>query len=222
MDIFLLFFCGGVMRAFFGMLLLPVCIFSQAAVIAMEPDEAIDELVKGNERYVAGKPLHPNHDEEARQNTAEKQAPFAIVLGCSDSRVPPEIIFDQGIGDLFIVRVAGNVAGPIELDSIEFSALTFNSAAVVVLGHKNCGAVKAVVSGDTKDIESVAALIEPAVKESKDLFGNRLDNAVEMNVRHVVQQLEKSPVLSKLIQDKKLKIVGGCYDLQTGKIEFLK
>lgn len=222
MEIFYVIFIGGVMRAIYGMLLLPVCIFSQLALAAMEPDEALDELMKGNERYVAGKPLHPNHDEEARQNTAEQQAPFAVVLGCSDSRVPPEIIFDQGIGDLFIVRVAGNVAGPIELDSIEFSALTFGSAAIVVLGHKNCGAVKAVVSGDTKDIESVATLIEPAVQQSKDLLGNRLDNAVEMNIRHVVQQLEKTAVLSKLIQDKKLKIVGGCYDLQTGKIEFLK
>ena len=93
-----------------------------------------------------------------------EQKPFAIILGCSDSRVSPEILFDQGIGDLFIVRVAGNVAGPVELDSIEYAALYLKSSLVLVLGHENCGAITAVLDGQTKEIEHVADLIAPAIQ----------------------------------------------------------
>lgn len=200
--------------------LLTMAIGSQLSAIT--PDAAIDQLKEGNTRYVTGQLLHPNRDEGRRSLTVEKQEPFAVILGCSDSRVSPEIVFDQGIGDLFIVRVAGNVSGPIELDSIEFAALTFHSSVIVVLGHKNCGAVKAVVDGDTQNIEAVAELIEPAVKIAKNLPGDTMDNAVKQNIILTAEQLKKSPVISKLIAEKKIKVVGGYYDLESGKVTFLE
>ena len=185
----------------------------------MTPEEALKTLMDGNERYVNDKLLHPNRSQETREALKYQQNPFAIILGCSDSRVSPEIVFDQGIGDLFVVRVAGNVAGPIELDSIDFSAVILGSAIIMVLGHENCGAVTAVLQHNTKDIEAVAAKIEPAISHIKD---DNLEAAVKANVRSIVQQLKNSPVLSKLIQQKRIDVVGGYYRLASGKIELLK
>lgn len=187
----------------------------------MLPQAAVQALVEGNKRFISNQSLHPDRTSERRLETAEKQEPFATILGCSDSRVAPEIIFDQGIGDLFIVRVAGNVVGPVELDSIEFSALYLHSSAILVLGHENCGAVKAVLEGATKDIEAVASLIEPAIRQSKKESGNQLENAIKDNVKMIVNQLKKSPVLHDLIEKKKLEIIGGYYHFQTGQVEFL-
>lgn len=200
-----------------GLFILLVPVFLGAGT----PDESLDRLMKGNKRYVEETFEHPNRGVTRREETVSIQAPFAIVLGCSDSRVSPEIIFDQGIGDLFIVRVAGNVCGPIELDSLEFSALHFGSSIILVLGHKNCGAVRAVLDGNTKDIEAIATLIEPAVHESDIVPGNHLDNAIKMNVLMVVNQLKASPVISRLIEAKKIEVVGGYYDLETGKVLLL-
>ena len=182
---------------------------------------ALERLIEGNKRFVKGESTHPNRDEERRLETAEQQTPFAIIVGCSDSRVSPEILFDQGLGDLFIVRVAGNVVGPIELDSIEFSALYLHSSLIFVKGHENCGAVTAVLDGKTKDIEAVASLIEPAIKQSETQEGNRLENAIKDNVLNVVAQLKKAPALQKLIKSKKLVVAGGYYHLRTGEVELL-
>ena len=129
---------------------------------------------------------------------------------------------NQGIGDLFIVRVAGNVSGPIELDSIEYSVLYLHSSLIVVLGHENCGAVKAVLHGQTKDIEAVAELIEPAAKKTKDQTKNRLESTIQMNAKMVAALLRKSPVLSRFIKEKKLDIVAGYYDFHEGKVKILK
>ncbi|MDB6080753.1 MAG: cynT [Chlamydiia bacterium] len=204
--------------------LVSLSLLSSTLLSAMPPEEALKRLVEGNQRYVDGKLIHPNRDEETRSKMAEGQAPYAIILGCSDSRVPPEIIFDQGLGELFIVRVAGNVAGPIELDSIEFSAIHFKSAVILVLGHKNCGAVQAVLQNDTKDIESIAVLIEPAVKAAEKLSreGDLVERAVKMNVEMVTEQLRKNEVLAKRIESKQLQVVGGYYDLESGKVELLE
>lgn len=178
--------------------------------------KALQMLKEGNNRFVSEKSIHPNRVEERRLEIASKQEPFAVILGCSDSRVAPEIIFDQGLGDLFIVRVAGNVAGPIELDSIEYSALYLHSCLVVVLGHENCGAISAVMQGKTKDIETVANLIKPAVDKAKNL-----QQGIQANVQQVVHYLNQSPVLRSLVEQKKLMIVGGYYNFHTGQVEFL-
>lgn len=185
------------------------------------PDEGFQRLMEGNQRFVDGKLLHPNRDQERRDLTAIAQKPFAIVLSCSDSRVSPEILFDAGIGDLFVVRLAGNVVGPIGIASIGYSALYLGSNVLFVLGHQDCGAVKAVLDGTIKDILPIAALIEPAVKEAKTQSGPTLDNAIKDNVRNVVALLQKTPLFADLMKKKKLLIVGGYYDLTSGKVKVL-
>ncbi len=187
----------------------------------MTPDIALSTLLAGNERFAKDRSLHPDRTSERRQETAQIQEPFAIILGCSDSRVAPEIIFDQGIGDLFIIRVAGNVVGKIELESINFSALYLHSSLIVVLGHENCGAVNAVMHGDTHDIETVASLIKPAVSKTQDLPGDWLENAIKENVKMVVAQLRKTAVISELMAQKKIDVVGGLYNFHTGRIELV-
>lgn len=193
----------------------------QNAFVVATPEESLARLMRGNVRYVEGRLVHPSRGEDRRLETAQKQDPFAVILGCSDSRVSPEIIFDQGIGDLFIIRVAGNVVGPIELDSIEFSAVHFNSSIIMVLGHKNCSAVSTVLKGDVDVIENIASLIEPAVVKSKAIAGDSLESAVKMNVRMAVEQLNNNPFIKKLVDEKKVKVVGGYYDLGTGTVELL-
>ncbi len=184
-------------------------------------NEALDRLIEGNNRYVNDKLLHPNRTSERREAIISKQKPFAIILGCSDSRVSPEILFDEGVGDLFVVRVAGNVVGPIELESIDYGALYLKSSVIMVLGHQNCGAVDAVLEGNTKDIPAIAKRIEPAVKIAKKEKGNTLENAIQENVRLIVKQLKQTKSLSPLVRQKKLEIVGGYYDLETGKVQLL-
>lgn len=182
---------------------------------------ALQRLMQGNKRYVQDKLLHPDRTQFRREEVTSSQAPFAIVVGCSDSRVSPEIIFDQGIGDIFVVRVAGNVVGPLELDSVEFAASFLGSSIVLVMGHENCGAVTAVLKGQTKDIEAIAGLIGPAIKEIQPEEPNALENAVKSNVNAVLNQLKTSSVLQRLIEEKKLSIVGGYYHLGTGLVELL-
>lgn len=177
--------------------------------------------MEGNARFVKGESLHPDRSTERREETREKQEPFAIILGCSDSRVSPEIIFDQGIGDLFIVRVAGNVVSAVELDSIEFSALYLHSSLVLVLGHENCGAVNAVLEGQTEKIETVASLIQKAIDEAKlNKKENVLESAIIANVHHVVDQLKNNQNLKALIDRGLLNVVGGYYHFRTGEVDF--
>lgn len=180
------------------------------------PSEALQKLKEGNLRYARGKPLYANHSADRRTALQQGQTPFATVVSCSDSRVIPEIIFDQGLGEIFVVRIAGNVVGPIELDSIDFSVKILGSSLIVVLGHESCGAVKAVVDQNTQDIEQVAALIKPGVKNIKDL-----ETAVKANVQYFVSKIPQSSFLHKQIADKKLACIGGYYSLATGKVELL-
>ncbi len=182
----------------------------------MTPDEALQRLIEGNQRYVHDRLLHPNRSSDRREEIWERQNPFAIIVGCSDSRVAPEIIFDQGLGDLFIVRVAGNVIGPIELDSIAYSTSYLGSSLVLVLGHESCGAVTAVLNGTTTNIEDVASLIKPAIQHAKNI-----EEAVKSNVQWVVQYLRNAPLLKRLISEKKIDCIGAYYHLGTGNIEVL-
>lgn len=191
-------------------------------MVPHSPQESFEELVKGNRRYMTGQLLHPNRSEESRQRVSAEQRPFAVVLGCSDSRVSPEIIFDQGIGDLFVVRVAGNTAGPIEIESMQYAVLYLKSSLILVLGHERCGAVTAVVNGETKMIQNLANRIEPAVKASKAMTGDPIENAIKENILNTVAQLKKTTTFAELIQKGELSVVGGYYDLNQGSVEILK
>lgn len=187
------------------------------------PDQALQHLIEGNKRYVEERSIHRDETEKRRESTLNKQEPFAIIIGCSDSRVPPEIIFDQGLGNLFVVRVAGNVVGPIERDSIEFAAVQLKVPLIMVLGHQNCGAVNGVINGKSNEdkIEDIAPLIQPAVEKAKTLSGDLLTNSILENVKLVVAQLKADPALSPLIQSQNLKVVGGYYKLDKGDISIL-
>lgn len=183
------------------------------------PQQALERLLLGNQRYVQGSSTCPDRSKEKRSDIALTQTPFAVVLGCSDSRVSPEIIFDQGIGDLFVVRVAGNVAGGVEMASIEYGVIYLGASVILVLGHENCAAVKAVMSGTTKDIEEIAVLLAPALAATKKQPSPSIETAVKDNVRYVVEQLSRNGALADLISKKKLAVVGGYYDFLSGKIE---
>lgn len=191
-------------------------------------DQAFKKLIDGNNRYVSGKTIHPNQTSNRRTDLVSGQKPFAIILSCSDSRVPPEIIFDQGLGDLFVVRVAGNFAENGGIGSIEYAAEHLGSKLLVVLGHEKCGAVKAAVDAVTKNAKFPGQMnrfvkaIRPAVEKVKGKKGDLLDNAVRSNVKIVVGQLKSSkPILQELVKESKLKVVGARYDLDTGAVDFI-
>ncbi|HVM60396.1 MAG TPA: carbonic anhydrase [Verrucomicrobiae bacterium] len=188
-------------------------------------DDALARLKAGNERFVAGNLSHPNATPDRRADVARGQAPFAIIVGCSDSRVGPEVVFDQGLGDIFVVRTAGNVVDDVALGSIEYAADHLGAPVILVLGHTRCGAVAAAVAGGEAPghIGSIVEKIEPAVRETKGMPGDPVDNAVRANVRRVVLHLRgASPILSKLAKAGKLKVVGACYNLDSGRVEFLE
>lgn len=187
----------------------------------MTPQRVLQMLKAGNKRFANEKSVCPDRSKERRLETERHQEPFAAILACADSRVAPEIIFDLGVGDLFVVRVAGNVVGPVEMDSMEYSTKYLHAKLVVVMGHENCGAIKAVLAGTTEDIEAVAELIQPAVDQTKDQSSDRLLNTTKANVARAVKQLKESPVHQKLIEQKKLEVVGAYYNFQTGLVEFL-
>lgn len=194
-----------------------LALLAQSFLLAeVTPDQALKRLQDGNARYMNDQFINPDRTQVRREAVSSKQKPFAAIVGCADSRVSPEILFDQGVGDLFVVRVAGNVVGPIELDSVEYSVLYLGSTLIMVLGHENCGAVKAVLDGTTKDIEAIATLIKPAIKDD-----HALDTAVKANVEQVVKQLAESSVIGPLVKEGKVKVVGGYYNLVSGKVDLL-
>lgn len=195
--------------------------FSYLQAESPSPSAALERLISGNLRFVENHSTHPDETGERRKELANIQEPFAIILGCSDSRVSPEIIFDQGIGDIFVVRVAGNVIGPVVLDSIDYSAIHLHSSIIMVLGHQNCGAVSAVLQGKGDEIEAIAAQIAPSVAKTKMDKGDPLENAIKQNVKEMVAQLRATPCLAKLIKSGKIGIVGGYYDFCTGTVEVL-
>jgi carbonic anhydrase len=210
------------------------------------PTEAISQLKQGNERYTRGNPQHPHESIEERtrlatnsyenaslvfpdmtkrrEELAKSQHPFAVVLGCSDSRVPPEIVFDQGLGDLFVLRVAGNVVDDHSLGSIEYAVDHLTVRLIVVLGHQRCGAVKAAketiaAKGEAPaHIQSLVTAIQPAVEATVQ---GDLEATVRENVKNVVQALRSSaPVLKAKVDSGELKVVGAYYSLDTGSVAF--
>jgi carbonic anhydrase len=189
----------------------------------MTPDAALRQLMAGNERFVAQKRKSPHQDVVRLTEVAKGQKPFAAILGCADSRVPSEIVFDQGLGDLFVCRVAGNIAIAEEIGSLEFGAAVLGTKVIMVMGHERCGAVDATLKGASVpgQIGSLLDAIRPSLAKAKGLPGDPLENACKANVAYQVEQLKKSPVLTDLITAGKLKIVGGYYDLDKGTVSLI-
>jgi carbonic anhydrase len=197
-------------------------------------DEALERLIKGNQEFVAGVPSRDTFMRHAqRVAVADRQAPFAIILGCSDARVPAEIVFNQGLGDLFVIRVAGNIVAPSQVGSVEFAAARFGVRLVVVLGHSQCGAILATLEvlrapnqNQSRNLRSIVDRVRPAVevlvrtgmKYEPDVL---LQHAVRANVSASVNQLKHgSEILEQLIQKDALLVVGAEYSLETGIVEF--
>lgn len=194
--------------------------------LATTAPEALQELKQGNERFVKGKAAHHNQSLERVKEVVAGQKPEAVILGCADSRVPPEVIFDEGIGDLFVVRVAGNISEPATTGSIEYAAEHLGVPLVVVLGHHRCGAIKATAEAHGPaegNIGEIVKELQPAVAAARAKPGKEglVDDAVHANVALVAAQLlSESPVLRHLVHEGKVKIVTAVYDLETGKVEW--
>lgn len=195
---------------------------------AVSPPEALKRLMAGNARYAANQPAQKDYS-AGRAARVAAQYPVAAILGCADSRVAPELVFDQGPGDLFVVRVAGNYVNVDNLASLEYSVELLGAPLVMVLGHTNCGAVSAVVKSAQKSeplpghifmlIDALQAGVEVALQEGGDQV---LDHAIEANVRHNVERLRRAqPILAQRVTAKKLEVVGAVYDLASGRVKLL-
>ena len=191
-------------------------------------DQALRDLLAGNHRFTAGATLMPRRSPEDFRALSGGQFPEAVIVSCADSRVAPEILFDVGVGDIFVVRVAGNViegTGVIVKGSIEYAVAELNVPLILVLGHSGCGAVKAAKKHiDDKDslpgaINGLVELIKPAVARSKGMSGDPLENAIRQNVETGVEKLQRmEPILAPRVKAGTLKVVGAIYDLQTGAV----
>ncbi len=189
----------------------------------MTAKEALKFLKDGNKRYINGNLKHPHTDTTYRDSLQESQQPFAVVLSCADSRVVPELLFDQGLGDLFVIRVAGNVAKDKVIGSIEYAVKFLNSKLIVVLGHENCGAVQASLS-DADPGGHIGAIIErikPAVYMARRMKGDILTNAIKINAQVIGEELKDSqPILNDAVKSAGVEIVSAYYKLSTGEVEF--
>ena len=194
-----------------------------AAEDNITPAQALEMLMDGNQRFATSKRLYPDQSFIRLKQVAQAQKPFAAILSCSDSRVPTEIVFDQGLGDIFVVRVAGNIAITEAVGSLEYANLLLGSKVLMVLGHERCGAVKATLEAEEVPgmIGSLFYPIRPAVDDARKQQGNLLENAVKTNVMFQVERLKTSSVITNLIKEDKLKVVGAYYDLDDGKVTLL-
>jgi carbonic anhydrase len=201
----------------------------QAAVADVHPDnpnpvspnEAIKRLLDGNQRFLHQKRKYPDQSLEHLQLIAKAQNPFASILGCADSRVPAEIVFDQGLGDLFVVRVAGNVVSDTIIGSLEYSTAVLGSQLIVILGHRRCGAVAEAIKNEPLPgrISLIIEGIKPSLGRAKLTTDDTTQDAVIANIQYQAEKLqESSTILAKFITEGKLQIVSACYDIETGKV----
>ena len=191
------------------------------------PDDALNNLMAGNARYMQGSPIHPNQSAERQAEVAQGQHPWAAILGCIDSRVPPELVFDQGLGDLFVARTAGQVIDNVVLGSLEF-AVEEGVKLIMVLGHQSCGAVKATIqtlqtNGHAEgQIAALVEAIKPAVIEAQSQPGDLLDNSVRANVTLEVEYLKSSSqIISQAADQGTIGLVGARYDIGTGAVSVI-
>ncbi|MEV1001251.1 carbonic anhydrase [Nonomuraea sp. NPDC050202] len=192
-------------------------------MLTLTPDDALAMLLEGNQRFVAGAPEHPNQDAARRAETAPAQRPFAVLFGCSDSRLAAEIIFDRGLGDLFVVRTAGHVAGTEVLGSIEFGVSVLGCPLVVVLGHESCGAIAAACAaadgGSTPAgfVRDVVERVMPSVLAARAAGHDQGEQILAEHIRHSAELLlERSRVLAERVADGRLAVVGLSYRLADG------
>ena len=203
-------------------------VFCGVAAAAQNPppsaETVLRELQAGNDHHVSKHYEHPHQNAARQRELTAEQHPHAIVLSCADSRVAPEIVFDQGLGDLFDIRVAGNVAADAEVASIEYAVAHLHAPLLVVLGHQKCGAVTAAAEpGEAEGhLPSLIAMIRPAVERARREPGDLIDNAVRVNVETVVSQLHASqPVIAEAVGHGTLTVIGAVYSLDTGKVTWL-
>ncbi len=193
----------------------------------MNADIALQILMDGNQRFTSGQANGPHRNEARRSEVADGQKPFAAILGCSDSRVPPEIIFDCGLGDLFIVRTAGHVIDRAVTGSLELGVIELGVPLILVLGHENCGAVKEtleVLEGHVQAHDQISALVEaiqPAVEKAGGKTGDRVDHVVRANVELTVNRLKNASIMKAALEAGQIKIVGARYDLHSGMVEII-
>lgn len=190
-----------------------------------DPAAALSKLERGNRRFVDAAMLHPDQNAEARQRLSVAQKPFAVLLSCSDSRLPPEVIFDQGLGDLFVVRVAGNIIDRDGMGSIEYAVDHLATPLVMVLGHQNCGAVSATLEAlrpphirPHGDVAALVDAITPAVGVAGTRPGDLLDNSIRANAEQSRDQIMHSPELKTFLDSGALQVVAGYYSLDTGLV----
>ncbi len=190
---------------------------------SLSPDAALQKLIGGNQRFVQHQPQYPDQSALRLQEVAQAQHPFVTILSCADSRVPAEIVFDQGIGDIFDIRIAGNIATPEAIGSIEYAVVLLASPLLMVMGHERCGAVTAAVQNESLlgDISTFVKAIKPAVEKVKSQPGDAVENAVVANVQYQIERLKRSQLLTEQVRSGKLKIVGGRYDLDTGRVTII-
>lgn len=189
---------------------------------ALSPEAALTELMDGNKRFTTGRPTAHEHDLAIlKQNTIEKQEPFAAVLSCADSRVPVELVFDQSIGHIFVTRVAGNVVTPEIIASLEYGAAVLGTKVILVMGHAGCGAVKATIQG--KEVPGQISALYPHIQPAIDQAGPNLEAATKANAKIQAALLrEASTVISGLLKERKLLVVAGYYDIGTGAVTLLE
>jgi carbonic anhydrase len=196
---------------------------SSSPAPALTPDAALQKLMSGNQRFIQQQLRHPDQSPSRLQEVAQAQHPFVTILSCADSRVPAEIVFDQGIGDIFDVRIAGNIATSEALGSIEYAVVLLGTPLLMVLGHERCGAVTAAVKKEALlgEIGSFVKAIQPAVDNVKGKAGDAVENAVVANVHYQMDRLLRSQLLTERIASGQLKLVGDRYDLDTGKVTLI-
>ena len=186
------------------------------------PNDALQELKQGNKRFLDGKQINTNYKAQI-EKTKLDQKPHSLILSCLDSRVPPEIIFDQGIGNVFVARVAGNVEDPNILGSMEFATIIKGTKLIVVLGHSKCGAVSgAIDNAELGNLTQLVNQIKPAIIGDESNKTQMLEESAKNNVRITIENiLEESPLIAELVKDEKVKIIGAYYNIDNGKVEFL-
>ena len=198
--------------------------WGQPAAANVSADQALARLLEGNQRFVRHKEKHPDASMPRRKELQTGQHPMAVILGCADSRVPPELIFDQGLGDLFVVRVAGNVVDDDILGSLEYAVEHLGTKLIMVVGHEKCGAITAALEpGEAGGhLKYLVDAIHPSVEEVSAAPGDKVHNCVVANARRVARQIRESePVLKEFVEAKGVKVVAADYVLDTGKVTLL-
>ena len=214
-----------IMPVFISLVLIYTSLFAEGKEEGVSKEIALQRLMLGNKRFVNSKMLHENQTAKRRTDLTKGQHPFAIVVTCSDSRVAPEILFDQGLGDIFVIRVAGNITDDNALGSIEYAVEHLKANLIVVLGHTKCGAVDATVKGGEVPghIKSICETIKPSVEKAKKQDGDILENSIINNVLAVTEKIRDcEPILKELVKEDKIMVAPAEYDIATGKVTFLK